>query len=322
MFEIHPTCRDGLLPVAGEQRMFWEQSGTPGGVPALYLHGGPGSGLGDGGYRRRFDPGLFSLTGLEQRGCERSRPLAGHPGHDLEGNTTQQLVDDIESLRAYLGVEAWLVHGVSWGSTLALAYAQAHPTRVLGVVLLAVTTTSREEVDWVTEGVGALYPEAWESFVGHAERAGIGFRRGGGRVVEAYARLLRDPDPAVRRAATAAWTSWEDTHVSIGAGGLRPDPRWEDPAYAEVFTTLTTHYWSHDGFLDPPLLERVDRLRGIPGVMVHGRRDVSSPAVTAWRLHRLWPGSTLTIDEGDGHGGRSMSRVCADALSSMAGQLR
>ena len=148
-------------------------------------------------------------------------------------------------------MEAWALNGVSWGSTLALAYAQAHPDRLLGIVLMAVTTTSRAEVDWVTEGVASIFPEAWDRLARHAERADVGYRQYDGRLVTAYARLVRDADPAVRTAAAAAWAEWEDTHVSIGTGGFRRDPRWDDPTFAQVFATLVTHYWSHDDRIRP-----------------------------------------------------------------------
>ena len=159
----------------------------------------------------------------------RSTPLAHDPSHDLDGNTTQRLIADIEALRSHLEVDTWLLNGVSWGSTLALAYAQAHPERVLGIVLMAVTTTSRAEVDWVTEGVGMIYPEAWDRLARHAEDAGIGYQRYDERLISAYARLMRSPDPAVRTAAVDAWADWEDIHVSIGAGGFHRNPRWDDP---------------------------------------------------------------------------------------------
>lgn len=318
MFPRSPAYRSGVLAVDDGQSVYWEETGNPHGVPALYLHGGPGGGLGRRGYVRSFDPGRFRVVGLDQRGCGRSAPLANDPRHDLDANTTGRLVADLEALREHLGIESWLVNGVSWGSTLALAYAQAHPERVLGIVLMAVTTTSRAEVDWITEHVGAIYPEAWDRLASHAEQAGVGYRRGEQRLVEAYARQMRDPSPDVRAAAAQAWGEWEDTHVAIGAGGFRRDPRWDDPAFAEVFATLVTHYWAHDGFLDPPILARMETIAHIPATLIHGRLDVSGPVVTAWRLHRLWPTSELIVDEGDGHGGSSMAEQWALANSRMA----
>lgn len=299
----------GLLEVGDGQLIWYEEWGVPSGVPCLYVHGGPGGTLGTSTYRARFDLGRVRVIGFEQRGCGRSLPHASEPATDLGTNDTWALVRDMEVLREHLGVDRWILNGVSWGSTLALAYATAHPERVLGVVLYAVTTTSRAEVDWITEGVGAIFPEAWDRFAGHAESAGTGYRRGQGRLVEAYARLMTSPDAAVREAASQEWALWEDTHVSIGAGGFSRDPRWADGRFRHAFVRLATHYWAHDGFADPPLLDRLGALSGIPAVLLHGRRDISSPARVPWEVHRRWPGSRLVIDEGDGHGGTSMAQA-------------
>jgi proline iminopeptidase len=321
VFEPTPVTASGLLPVGDGHEVFWEESGSPVGIPAVYLHGGPGGTLRAGSYRGKFDPARFRIIGLEQRGCGRSRPLVTTPGYDLAQNTTAHLVADLELLRAHLGVDRWLLNGVSWGSTLALAYAQAHPQRVLGIVIMAVTTTSRFEVDWITETVGAVFPEAWDRLASHAEESGIGYRRGHGRLIEAYAGLLASPDPSVRDAASEAWAEWEDHHVSIGAGGFHRDPRWEDPQFRHCFAMLVTHYWAHDGFLDPPILDRMDHLGSIPATLIHGRRDISGPLLTAWRLHRAWPGSELIVDEGEGHGGDSMVETWAGANSRHADAL-
>lgn len=302
-----------MLDVGDGNEIYWEEWGDPEGVPAVYLHGGPGGGLGTSTYVDRFDLTRTRVVGVDQRGCGRSTPHVSDPSVSLAANTTAHLVRDLERLRQRLGIETWVVNGASWGSTLALAYAQAHPERVRGIVLFAVTTSSRREVDWVTEGVASVFPEAWDRLASHAERAGIGYSRGHGRLVVAYARLMESAEHAVRDAASREWALWEDTHVSIGAGGFRRDPRWEDERFRHAFVRLTTHYWSHDGFLDPPILDRMDDLRGVPGILLQGRRDLSSPAITAWELHRRWPGSKLIVDEGDGHGGTSMVRHWRDA---------
>lgn len=303
----------GMLDVGDGQRIYWEEWGSPDGVPALYVHGGPGGGLGSSAYRNRFDLTRTRLIGFEQRGCGRSTPHASEASTSLRKNTVPHLIDDIERLRDHLGVDAWLVNGVSWGSTVALAYAQAHRERVLGIVLFAVTTTSRREVDWITEGVGAIFPEAWDRLATHAERSGIGFKRGQERLITAYASLMESSDPVVVDEASRQWALWEDTHVAIGAGGFTPDPRWDDDRFRLAFVRLTTHYWSHDGFCDPPILENMAQLRGTPGVLIHGRRDISSPLLTAWELNRHWPGSKLIVDEGDGHGGTSMVKSWRNA---------
>ena len=320
MFDKGSVRAAGLLAVDEVHQVYWEESGNPQGIPAVYLHGGPGGTLGTGGYRTKFDPARFRIIGLDQRGCGRSTPHVTAPGYDLSTNTTQHLIADIEAVREHLQVRQWLVNGVSWGSTLALAYAQAHPQRVRGIVLMAVTTTDRFQVDWITETVGAVFPEAWERLAGHAEQAGIGYSRDQDRLVEAYAQLMTHPDPAVRDAASHAWRDWEDNHVSIG-NGIRRDPRFDDKDFRHVFATLVTHYWAHDAFLDPPILERMQLLHGIPATLIHGRRDVSGPAVVAWRLHRAWPGSELLIEEGEGHGGPSMVEAWYTANSRHADRI-
>lgn len=309
--------QDGLLEVGEGQLVHWEEWGARDGVPAVYVHGGPGGTLASSRYRNRFDLTRSRVIGFEQRGCGRSTPHASDSKTSLRNNDTAHLVADMGALREHLGIDRWIVNGVSWGSTLALAYAIEHPDRVLGIVLFAVTTTSRAEVDWITEGVGAVFPEAWDRFATFAEQAGIGYTRGEGRIVEAYARLMESPDRAVRDAASREWALWEDTHISIGAGGFQRDPRWEDDAFRVAFFRLTGHYWSHDGFSQPPILDRFNRLAGIPATLIHGRRDISSPAITPWQLHQTWPGSQLIIDDGDGHGGTTMIehwRATNDAL--------
>ncbi|MFH6782737.1 MULTISPECIES: alpha/beta fold hydrolase [Methylobacterium] len=306
----------GLLTVGDGTRIYWETSGRPDGIPALFLHGGPGSGLGTGGYRRHFDGARYRLVGIDQRGCGRSRPLATADPASLSANTTQALIADVEAVRVHLGIERWLVSGLSWGTTLALAYAQAHPGRVSALVLAAVTTTSRDEVTWITETVGRVFPEAWQAF---AESSG---RRGNERIVEAYARRLAGSDAEDRRRAVRDRMAWEAAHVSLDAPPAA-SPSQDDPERDAVFATLVTHYWAHDGFLRGPdaILSRMGRLGGIPGVLIHGRRDISGPAATAWHVHGLWPGSRLCIVEAEGHGGPEMAARMRIATDSFAGQV-
>lgn len=321
MYENTSPVASGLLSMSDGQSVYWEECGTRQGIPLLYLHGGPGGGLGSRGYVTKADPSRFRIIGLDQRGCGQSVPLAMDPQHDLEANTTARLVADLEELRTHLGIERWVINGVSWGTTLAIAYAQEHPERVSGLVAMAVTTTSRSEVEWATETVGAIYPEEWERFVTHAEQSELGYRRGESRLVEVYRQLMREPDEVVREAASLAWARWEDAHIAIGAGGFRRDPRWEDRVFRQNFVTLTTHYWANDGFCDPPLLERLERLAGIPAFLIHGRLDVSGPLRTAWQVHQRWPGSRLIIDESEGHGGQTMIDAWREANNEMASLL-
>lgn len=301
----------GSLDRPDGARLYFETSGNPAGRPALYLHGGPGGGLGQGGYRRRFDPDLHLIVGVDQRGCGRSTPWASDDLLSLETQTMNHLLGDLEALREHLHVEAWLVHGVSWGSTLALAYALAHPRRVTEIVTFAVTSGSRWEIDWITDGVAPLFPEAHEKL-----REPV---RSDERTVEGYARLLRDPDPRVRIDAGDRWDAWEATHVSLDPFAT-PGPLHDDARQRLNFATLVTHYWAQDCFLPGELaiLPRAHELAGIPGVLLHGRRDISGPALTAWQLHRAWPGSRLEILEEEGHGGPRSAELATRAIDSFA----
>ncbi|AGA30031.1 prolyl aminopeptidase [Singulisphaera acidiphila] len=295
----------GHLNAADGAEIYWEVSGNPNGKPALYLHGGPGSGLRSGSYRSRFDPEKYWIVGIDQRGCGRSRPLVTDALDQLHCNNTQTLIEDIEVVRKHLLIESWLVSGASWGSTLALAYAQAHPDRVSEMVLVAVTTTSREEVNWITEGVGRIFPEAWQRF----ERASG--RRDGERIVEAYARRLAASAIQDRQLAALSWNEWESTHISLDPNWTPIDQRF-DEAQGLVFATLVTHYWSNDGFLrnGREILSNVSSIAHIPGVLICGRRDISGPVITAWHLHQFWPASRLYVIEADGHGGsQSMEQM-------------
>lgn len=294
----------GYLDRPNGTRLYWETAGNPAGRPALYLHGGPGGhGTVTGGYRRRFDPDGYRIIGFDQRGSGRSSPWACDSLETLQDNTTQMMVADIEALRERLGVTKWLVHGVSWGSTLALAYAISHPERCSAVLLYAVTSGARAEIDWITAGIGVVFPEAWYRFADHVGCAESG------RPVEGYAHLLRDPDPAVRAVAADEWDRWENIHVSLGSTGPMGPFLHDDPRFRLNFATLVTHYWSQDCFLPGAqrILDNAHRLAGIPGALLHGRRDVSGPAVTAWQLQRRWPGSELIIEETEGHGGPLLS---------------
>lgn len=287
----------GMLDVGDGRAIYWEACGDPRAKPALALHGGPGSGRSIAA-RRYFDPARYRLILFDQRGCGRSAPLASDPGTDLSANTTKHSIADIEALRIHLGVERWLVFGASWGSTLALAYAQAHPTRVTEMILRAVVTTTRAEVDWITEGVGVFLPEAWERF--HAGASA----RAAERLVDAYARLLNDSDSSVREKAARDWCDWEIALVALHAG-QPPDPRYDDAGFRFGFARLVTHYWRNAAWMgEDELLSGVERIAHIPCVMIHGRLDIGSPLNTAWRLAQRWRASQLIIASEAGHDGR------------------
>ncbi len=309
LFPAIDPSDSGMLDVDDGQAMYWETCGDPGGRPAVFLHGGPGSGCRP-DQRRFFDPGTYRITLFDQRGSGRSRPLASEPDADLSTNTTAKLISDMERLREHLAIDRWTVAGVSWGTTLGLAYAQTHPDRVTALVLALATTTSRREVDWITRDVGRIFPQQWDRFV-----AAVPEHLRGMPLVDAYATLLFDPDPAVRDRAAREWCAWEDTHVSL-VPGYQPNPRYEDPEFRLRFARLVTHYWRHAAFLDDnQLLRDASVLNGIPGVLICGRYDVSSPLVTAWRLSQRWSTSELQVIDDTGHGGgeRFVSAI-VDAL--------
>jgi proline iminopeptidase len=287
----------GMLNTADGHQVYWECCGNPAGKPALYLHGGPGTGC-SAGQRRFFNPNFYRVVLFDQRGSGRSRPLASEPETDLSANTTAHLIADIEALREMHGVDRWTILGLSWGTTLALAYAQAYPRRVNALVLGFVTTTSRREVQWITEDVGRIFPQEWDRFANavpnHLRHL---------RLVDAYAAMLADPDPVVRNGAAHEWCTWEDAHVSLTPSHT-PNPRYLDPKFRLRFSRLVTHYWRHDAFLEEDqLIREAARLNSIPGVLIHGRYDVSAPLVTAWRLSQQWPTSRLYILDDAGHGG-------------------
>ena len=313
MFPPIEPYASGMLDVGDGHSIYWECCGNPEGKPAVYLHGGPGSGS-SAGQRSFFDASAYRFVLFDQRGSGRSRPLTSEPRADLSTNTTAHLVEDIEALRRHLGVESWTVLGLSWGSTLGLAYAQSHPQRVDALVLGAVGTTSRREVEWITGDVGRIFPQEWDRFA-----AAVPERLRHLRLVDAYATMLFDADPAVREHAAREWCAWEEAHVSL-APGHRPNPRYEDPEFRLPFARLVTHYWRHAAFLeDDQLLRDAPLLDGIPGVLVHGRYDVSGPLETAWRLSQRWATSELRVIDDAGHGASdSFGAAIVEALSRLA----
>ncbi|MDS1271302.1 prolyl aminopeptidase [Lipingzhangella sp. LS1_29] len=285
----------GMLDVGDDNLVYFDVSGNPSGKPVVLLHGGPGAGAVP-GLRRFFDPSVYRIVSMDQRGCGRSRPHASRPDTPLDTNTTHHLIADLELVRRHLGIERWQVFGGSWGCTLGLAYAQRFPTRVTELVLLAVTTTRRAEIDWLTRDLGRLLPEQWQRF-----NCGVPVDERCGDLAAAYARLLDHPDAAVRDRAARHWCAWEDAVVMI-TPGVDPDPRFNDPEYRMAFARLVTHYFSHGAWLtEGELLHEAHRLAGIPGVLVHGRLDLSAPLDTAWQLASAWPDGELVVVENAGH---------------------
>lgn len=285
----------GFLDTGDGNRVYYEQLGNPEGKPALSVHGGPGSGSPQ-QPTRGWDPECYRLIRFDQRNCGRSTSHASDPAADMTLNTLPHLIDDMERLRTHLGIERWLLGGASWGSTLCLAYAQQHRERVTQMVIQAVTTTRREEIDWLYRGAGRFYPEAWDRF-----RDGVPEPDRDSDLLAAYARLMEHPDRTVRRQAAADWLAWEDaviSHEPNGVPGMYSD-REVDAQIA--FVRICAHYFSHGAWLEEDqLLRDADKLAGIPAVLIHGRHDMGSPVQTAWQLAKAWPDARLHIIEDAG----------------------
>jgi len=287
------TYRTGRLKVSALHEIYYEESGNPAGKPVVFLHGGPGGGTNP-QMRRFFDPKRYRIVMFDQRGCGRSTPHAS-----LEENTTWDLVADIEKLRELLGIERWQVFGGSWGSTLALAYAQKHPQRVTELVLRGIFLLRRSELEWFyqnSEGAASLFPDLWEQFIApipEEERYDM---------MRAYYRRLTSTDARERNAAARAWSVWEGA-----TSHLRSDSayvaKFREVEYAAAFARIECHYFVNGGFLeaDDQLLREVPKIRDIPAVIVQGRYDVVCPMRSAWHLHRAWPEAELVIVPDAGH---------------------
>jgi len=290
--EIEPF-RTGRLKVSQVHELYFEESGNPKGKPVIFLHGGPGGGT-EPKHRRFFDPAAYRIVLVDQRGCGRSTPFAS-----LEENTTWDLVKDIERLREHLAIERWQVFGGSWGSTLALAYAETHPDRVSELVLRGIFLLRHEEIQWFYQaGASWLFPDAWEEYLNHipAEERGD--------LLRAYHRRLTSKDQATQRAAAKVWSVWEG-RTSCLIPNAELISRTAGDEFALAFARIECHYFVNDGWLTQgrELLApaNVEKLRKIPGVIVQGRYDVVCPAKSAWDLHRLWPEADLRIIPDAGH---------------------
>jgi proline iminopeptidase len=304
----------GRLAVGNGHVLYYEEVGTPDGVPIVYLHGGPGSGC-TAEARQNFDPWRHRAVLFDQRAAGRSTPHAAGDDVGWASIDMDHHVADIELLRAHLGIDRWAVFGLSWGSVLGLTYAERHPERVTAVVVAAVGTGRAAEVDWLTLHAGRFFPAEWRAFRDHVppELRGL-------RLVDAYHRLLMDADPATRAAAASAWCRWEDAHTATVPNGAPDvgyhDPRYRDPRFRLGFARQVTHCWRHDHWLGTDeLVRNAGRLAGIPGWLIHGRLDVSSPLDSAWRMHQAWPGSELIVVDGEGHGGEQMLHHCRRILA-------
>ena len=285
--------RTGFLRVSDVHEIYFEESGNPDGKPAVFLHGGPGGGT-DPKMRTFFDPKVYRIVLFDQRGCGKSRPHAS-----LVDNTTWHLVEDMEKLREHLGIKRWLVFGGSWGSTLALAYAQTHPDQVTELVLRGIFLLRKWEIDWFyqrPDGAGALYPDLREKYVATipvAERSDM---------VRAYYERLTSEDPQVMRQAARTWSIWEGATSFLR---LNPEyiAKFQEDDYAAAFARIECHYFIHNGFFktNNQLIEQVGKIRKIPAVIVQGRYDVVCPVKSAWDLHCAWPEADLRIVADAGH---------------------
>jgi proline iminopeptidase len=279
----------GFLQVDSLHHIHWELSGNPKGEAVVFLHGGPGAGCAS-DHRRFFDPEHYNILLFDQRGSGRSRPYA-----EIKDNSTQHLIADIETLRRKVGAERWQVFGGSWGSTLALAYAQAHPEAVSSLVLRGIFLARKAEIEWFLFGMRHIFPEAWEDFIGllpEGERS---------RPLEAYSKRLNDPDPKVHLPAAQSWAAYEGRCVT-----LLPNPAtvraFGGAATALALARMEAHYFINGCFLEEgELLAKIDRLRGIPAVIVQGRYDIVCPAVSAADLKRAWPEAELVMVPDAGH---------------------
>jgi proline iminopeptidase len=287
--EIEPY-ETGMLDVGDGHRVYWELCGNPKGKPVVFLHGGPGGGCTP-TQRRLFNPEKYRILLFDQRGCGRSTPYAS-----LEANTTWHLVADIERLRAMIGVDKWMVFGGSWGSTLALAYAETHPERVTELVLRGIFTLRRSELLWYyQEGASWLFPDKWEGFLApipEEER---------GDLMAAYRKRLIDPDLAVQAKAARAWSLWEGETITLLHNQEYSD-QFGDEHYAIAFARIENHYFVNEGwFEEGQLIRNAHRLRDIPGVIIQGRYDIATPAKTAWDLHKAWPEAQFIMVPDAGH---------------------
>ena len=290
--ELFPSIdpyQTGLLQVDAIHTLYWEQSGNPRGVPVVFLHGGPGAGASP-THRRFFDPTYYRIIILDQRGAGRSTPLG-----EIRDNTTDHLIADLEQLRTELDINRWHVFGGSWGSTLALAYAQAHPDRCLGLILRGIFLMRRSEIDWFLYQMRTIYPEAWTNFANFLPRDERG------DLLESYYRRLTGSDPATRMAAARVWSVYEGACSTLLPSPELLSASGED-THALGLARIEAHYFRNNLFVpETRLLDQVDRIRHIPAVIVQGRYDIVCPIVTADELHRAWPEASYVVVPDAGH---------------------
>lgn len=288
--EIEPFKKE-TLKVSSLHEVYFEQSGNPDGQPIVFLHGGPGGGT-DPKHRQFFDPSHYRIVLIDQRGCGQSKPTA-----ELEENSTWELVHDLELIRKHLGMRDWIVFGGSWGSTLALAYAAKHPSRIRGLILRGIFLCRKEEIDWFyQEGASKIFPDLWDQYLAPipAEERGD--------MLSAYHRKLTGGDKTQQLAAAQAWSKWEGATSKLQFSEAMVSS-FDDPKHALEFARIENHYFMNKAFFETDnfLLENVESFRQIPGIIIHGRYDMVCPVKNAWDLHRLWPEAQLHIIPDAGH---------------------
>ena len=292
-FSLYPPCMpyDTGYYSADEHNIYYEQCGNPDGKPALFLHGGPGGG-GDVNVRRFFNPKIYRIIVFDQRGCGRSKPNGL-----LSNNTTWDLVSDIESLRLKLNIDKWLVFGGSWGSTLALAYAQTHPSSVSEMILRGIFLLRKKELQWFyQEGASNIFPEAWQNFIQIIDAS----KRH--NLMSAYHQIFKGDDKELKLKAAIAWSQWEAATSSLSYESSRVD-EFSNPHFALAFALIENHYFINQGFFDNEnqLIDGIQKIRNIPTVIVQGRYDMVCPIETAWEVSKNWPEASLIIAPFSGH---------------------
>lgn len=311
-YEPFPSYQQGLIEVGNGHSIYFECSGNPEGIPAVFVHGGPGGGT-DCSSRQVFNPEKYRIVVFDQRGCGKSQPQAHETLLALEHNTTWDLVADMEKLRSHLGIERWLLFGGSWGSTLSLAYAQTHPHRVIALVLRGIFTLSNWEINWFYEGgASAIFPDVWQDFVAPAKNRPLDASGKPISFIKYYHQLLHDPNPDIHLPAAQAWTKWETITSKI----LPPTSQvLEDslsPAHALTFARIENHFFYHNGWmLDEQLLDNAQYLNQIPGVIVQGRYDMVCPIRTAWNLSQRWTNSEFIVTPDAGHSYTELNTLAA-----------
>lgn len=306
--------RSGFLDVGSGHRIYWEESGNPNGIPIVFLHGGPGSGT-EPGHRCFFNPAIYRIVLLDQRGCGKSQPHSS-----LKDNTTWHLVADIEKLRIHLKIEKWVVFGGSWGSTLSLAYAETHPDRVLALILRGIFLGRKKELRWFYQfGAHHIFPDEWEKYldpIPPSERTDL---------ISAYYRALTSSDPAIRRRAAQAWAGWEGATLKLFF-----DPnqflQFTQDDHADAIARIECHYFINHCFFDTDnwLIENVSKIRHIPAIIIQGRYDIICPMESAWELHKAWPEAEFEIVKDAGHAASepSITDALIRAADYFAGDLR